>query len=182
MADSVNRWKICTMKLADLKVSPENPRTITNRNFAGLLSSVKRFGQVEPIVFNEKTNRIVGGHQRFRTLVESGKVDAMVLVVNMSEEEESAANLTLNNPAIEGEWDDPALDLLAQLEDADKALFRDLNLDILRKSIEKDNNAPSRMTGNNDSPLLTKCPVCEHEWEISTEDVSLDEKLSGNNA
>ena len=174
--ESPNKWTVKKVKLEDLHVAENNPRVISNRNFQGLIHSMKRFGQVEPIVWNERTGRIVGGHQRFKALVDMGVKEALVLVVDLTQDEELAANLTLNNPAIEGEFDEPIGDLLSQLRGGDSSLFKELNFDALQKTLEDEQN--KRIQGSpeppEDSGLKTKCPVCDHEWEVGVSDVTVE--------
>lgn len=52
------------MKIQDLKKNPENPRKITEEKRKMLLKALRRFGDLSGIVFNRKTERLVGGHQR----------------------------------------------------------------------------------------------------------------------
>ncbi|MDH4163311.1 MAG: DNA modification methylase [Nitrospirota bacterium] len=52
------------MKLSDLTKNPENPRKITAEKQRMLLKSYKRFGDLSGIVYNRKTQRLVGGHRR----------------------------------------------------------------------------------------------------------------------
>jgi hypothetical protein len=178
---SANKWEIREVKLADLEEYDENPREIDEQALAGLISSIDRFGYVEPIVWNEKTKRIVGGHQRLQVLKLKGVKKAQVVVVDMDDAEELAANLTLNNPEIEGEWDDPVNDLLKQLKGADEDLYDSLNLGDLEGFVEslmprggEDDYSGSNgeinideLTGECD----TKCPCCSFEWKIDSKDV-----------
>ncbi|MFC1285888.1 hypothetical protein ABE057_06230 [Bacillus paralicheniformis] len=69
---------------------------------------MKRFGAVEPLVWNERTGNLVGGHQRFKILVEEKTKSLLVSVVNLDEAEEKALNLALNK--ISGDWDDYKLE------------------------------------------------------------------------
>jgi hypothetical protein len=174
---SPTKWTVKKLSLADLHVADCNPRVISNRNFQGLKNSLKRFGQVEPIVWNERTGKIVGGHQRFRVLVDSGIMEALVLVVSMTPEEEEAARLTLNNPVIEGEFDEPIGDLLKHLSDESSSLFKELNFEALQSALEKELN--KKLPGSSPEPpessgFKTKCPCCQHEWEVSVADVSVE--------
>jgi hypothetical protein len=57
-----------TKAIADLVPAPYNPRTISSEALAGLRGSVERFGLVEPVVWNRRTGRVVGGHQRLKVL------------------------------------------------------------------------------------------------------------------
>ena len=169
---SANKWEIKKVKLADLQEYDRNPREIDDKSMTALMKSMERFGYVEPIVWNERTKRIVGGHQRMKALIAKGATEAQVVVVDMSDEIELAANLTLNNPEIQGEWDEPALDLLNQLKGVDSELFRDLRFDDLMDSIDMQ----TQQSGGDDPPPSagdTTCPCCKHEWDIQPEDVEM---------
>jgi hypothetical protein len=71
---------------------------------AGLQASVERFGLVEPVVWNRRTGRVVGGHQRLKVLQQMGGETTEGVVVDLPEIEEKALNVALNNPAIAGEF------------------------------------------------------------------------------
>ena len=61
------------LMMTDIKPFEDNPRTIGGKALTGLEKSIRRFGLVEPIVWNERTGNIVGGHQRLRALKLLGK-------------------------------------------------------------------------------------------------------------
>ena len=173
---TANKWKVETIPLADIKPFEDNPRTIKSKRFGALRASLTRFGYVDLIVWNKTTGNIVGGHQRYKILVEQGVREAKVIVVEMSEKEELAANLTLNNPNIEGDWDDPIEELLSRIEQVGPEFFTDANFGDLRKAVS--NRAPE--PGDDDS-TDTECPCCSHRWEISDKDVvvlSKDEQVA----
>lgn len=170
---SVLKWKIQKVKLSEVKMRPDNPRSISDKALEGLKHSLDRFGYVEPIVWNKKTGHIVGGHQRYYVLVEAGVEEAKMVVVDMPLEEELAANLTLNNPEIEGEWSDEASDLLHQVETNDAELFNSLNMDALKSSLEKTPNMDPGDVGKKESEGDTECPCCHHKWNIKAEDVTV---------
>ena len=77
-----------------------------------LARSMTKFGCVEPIIWNERTGNVVGGHQRLKVLIAAGETELDVSVVNLSAEDEKALNLALNK--IAGVWDDEALSQLLQ--------------------------------------------------------------------
>ncbi|MCM3699209.1 ParB N-terminal domain-containing protein [Paenibacillus macerans] len=83
-----------------------------------LRRSIESFGYVEPIVWNERTGNMVGGHQRYKILVhELGHAELEVSVVNLDDEQERLLNLALNK--VSGRWDDEALArLLSELREA----------------------------------------------------------------
>jgi hypothetical protein len=156
------------MKLSDLERFSDNPRKINEKNRQALLVSMRRFGYIDLIVWNERTGNIVGGHQRYDILVENGVEEVDVLVVDFDEDEEVAANLSLNNPAIEGEWDDPITELLERIQTVDSDFFEEANFDSLREAVGS--MAPPEL---DDAEDKTKCPCCGYSWEVSDKDVKV---------
>jgi DNA modification methylase len=123
------------MALLDLVPADYNPRTITDEALAGLSESLRTFGLVQPIVYNERTGRIVGGHQRAVALEAQGVETTDVVVVDLEEAEEKALNLTLNSPAIAGRWTEDALPILEEIhlelpELADSLMLPELGLEL----------------------------------------------------
>jgi hypothetical protein len=173
---SANKWELKKVRLDSLKVADNNPRTINNRHFQGLMNSIRRFGLVEPIVWNSRTERIIGGHQRYRALVEMGVTEATIVSADMTPEEEIAANLTLNNPAIEGEFDEPVGDLLKNLDANAHDMFNELNLDSLEKALAKADVPPQRSIELDENDFKTACPCCGHKWEITVSDIKVDKE------
>lgn len=109
-----------------------NPRRISDRAMKGLRASLERFGELGGIVYNKRTGRLVGGHQRVKALAAMGIKDAEVRVVDLPVAEEKAANLALNHPGIGGEWDEALLAVvLAEVERDLPAAYEELQLDDL---------------------------------------------------
>ena len=80
-----------------------------------LKRSMQEFGYVEPIVWNKRTGNIVGGHQRYKVLLDMGAQEIDCVVVDLDETKERALNIALNK--ISGEWDLPKLkDLMQELD------------------------------------------------------------------
>jgi hypothetical protein len=94
---------IKTKKISDLKPAPYNPRTSTKKQEDNLAESLKKFGVVEPIIFNETTGHIVGGHFRVRELKKLGYKEVECVIVELSETDEKELNIRLN--ANTGAWD-----------------------------------------------------------------------------
>lgn len=123
--------RIETRKVADLRPADYNPRKIDKKAQAGLTASIERFGAVQPIIVNERTGNIVGGHQRLKSLVELGQTETTVVVIDVDEVEEKALNVALNNPHIAGEFTDALGSILDDIADGAPDLFTDLRLDEL---------------------------------------------------
>ena len=105
----------------DLLPADYNPRKDLkpgDPEYEKLKRSIEQFGYVEPVIWNEKTGRVVGGHQRLKVLIDSGINEVDVVVVDMNTEKEKALNIALNK--ISGEWDTEKLALvIADLQGTD---------------------------------------------------------------
>jgi DNA modification methylase len=128
--------RIITMRVADLKPAPYNPRRIDPAAMAGLTKSVERFGMVQPVVFNTRSNLVVGGHQRLKVLRATGAADTPVVVVDLDPIEERALNVALNSGAISGDFTDALQPLLLEIQSAADQLFTDLRLGALFEAVE----------------------------------------------
>ena len=121
MEQTINIQK---MKLDDIAPANYNPRIELNENdseYDKIKNSIEQFGYVDPIIYNKRTNTIVGGHQRYTVLRDLGYEEVDVSVVDMDEQDEMALNVALNK--VEGEWDkDKLKDVIEQLEE-DKLVF-----------------------------------------------------------
>lgn len=105
---------IRTMPIEALIPADYNPRTLSAKARRKLAASLDTFGLVEPLVWNERTGRLVGGHQRLALLRERGETEVPVSVVNLSEAQEKSLNLMLNNLEAQGRYDPDRLALLLE--------------------------------------------------------------------
>lgn len=112
--------EIRTLKVAQLKAAEYNPRRDLqpeDAEYKKLQRSIKEFGYIEPIIWNERTGNVVGGHQRLKVLLEEGAEDIEAVVVDLDEKDEKILNVLLNK--VKGRWDIGKLaDLLQDLDDA----------------------------------------------------------------
>lgn len=135
---------------ANLLPADYNPRRNLkpgDAEYEKLKRSLEQFGYVEPVIWNKRTGRVVGGHQRLKVLIDIGITEVECVVVDLDEENEKALNVALNK--ISGEWDNDKLALLiADLQGADfdvsltgfdQAELDDLFKDEMKDGIEDDN-------------------------------------------
>src|SRR5262245_24171489 len=104
-----------TLPIGELKPAPYNPRRPLKPGspaWRKLERSLREFGLVEPLVWNESTGHVVGGHARRRILRELGAAEVPVSVVRLTPERERALNVVLNNREAQGRFD---LESLAEL-------------------------------------------------------------------
>lgn len=102
-----------TKKLQELIPADYNPRKDLqpgDPEYEKLKRSIDEFGYVDPIIWNKRTGRICGGHQRFKILKAQGVEEAEVVIVDFDEEKEKAFNIALNK--VNGDWDKDKLALM----------------------------------------------------------------------
>lgn len=83
-------------KISDLKPAPYNPRQATKKDEFHLSNSLKKFGMVDTIIFNERSGYIVGGHFRIRELIKLGYKEVYCSIVDLDEKDERELNIRLN--------------------------------------------------------------------------------------
>lgn len=114
------KMNIQTIPAGKLKAAAYNPRKDLkpgDPEYEKLRCSIEEFGYVEPVIWNQRTGNIVGGHQRFKVLAALGHTEIDCVVLDIDEQREKALNVALNK--IGGEFDIPLLtDLLRDLGDS----------------------------------------------------------------
>lgn len=71
-----------------LKASDYNPRVDLKpgmKEYEKLKNSIETFGYVEPIIVNDRTGRVVGGHQRLSVLRDLGYTEVEVVHVDLDD-------------------------------------------------------------------------------------------------
>ena len=99
--------QIVTKPVAELTPAPYNPRKVlcaSDSPYRKLKQSLERFGLVEPLIWNASTGHLVSGHQRLSILKELQSEVVQVVVVQLTEVEEKALNIVLNNREAQGDW------------------------------------------------------------------------------
>ena len=110
----MNIQKIAASRLKPSKYNPRKDLKPSDPEYRKLKRSIEEFGYVEPIIWNERSGNIVGGHQRFKILLDLGETEIECVVVDLDAKRERALNVALNK--ITGEFDIPMLtDLLLDL-------------------------------------------------------------------
>lgn len=110
-------------QIKQIKTAKYNPRRISDQQLASLKASIERFGFVDPVIVNDRTGTLVGGHQRIKAAKDLGLKEVPVVSVNLDEADEKALNVALNK--ISGEWD---LDMLRGVLEDVQAGGLDLSL------------------------------------------------------
>lgn len=116
MNTSMNIQKISVDQLKPAKYNPRKNLKPGDPAYEKIRRSLHEFGYVDPVIWNEVTGNIVGGHQRYKVLVAEGATEIDCVVVHIeNKQEEKALNIALNKAV--GEWEPVALaDLLSDLK------------------------------------------------------------------
>lgn len=131
----MNGFPVRRLSVGDLKDAEYNPRKQERDSFEGLRKSVATFGMVQAVVWNKRTQRVVGGHKRKKTLSPKSMTD--VIEVDLDETMEKALNLSLNNPHIQGDFTSQLGTILEELEKKIPDLAADLLIDDLNVDFDE---------------------------------------------
>ena len=122
--------KFASYPSSSLVPAPYNPRRVlkpTDKAYRKLEASIREFGLVEPLIWNERTGHVVGGHARLAILKAIGVTEVPVSVVRLSDAREKALNVVLNNQEAQSRYDPgrlaEVLDELAELPEFDMTGF-----------------------------------------------------------
>jgi len=119
---SFERFEMEELRRTALKGAPYNPRTLSPPARRKLKRGLEKMGLLAPIVWNRRSGRVVSGHQRLSCMDDLAKgqdYSLQVAVVDLDEKAEKAANVLLNNPLAQGEWDMERLGALLSTPDLD---------------------------------------------------------------
>lgn len=128
--------KVAIEKLTPAEYNPRVELKPGDAAYEKLKRSIETFGYVEPIIFNERSGTVVGGHQRLSVLRDLGETEVECVIVNMDENDEKALNIVLNK--VNGEWDmDKLSELLAEIDNSDyDATLTGFDLDEIEEMIQ----------------------------------------------
>jgi DNA modification methylase len=167
-------------KISELTPAPYNPRESTEKQESQLKQSLKKFGVVEPIIYNKQTGYIVGGHFRVRELQKLGYTEIECVIVDLSEEDEKELNIRLN--ANTGQWDWDELANNFELED-----LNDWGLEVpnMKHELEaEDDNFEEPETIETDIVLGDLFEIGEHRLLCGDSGIveNLDKLMNGDKA
>ena len=108
--------KLPVSMLKPAKYNPRKDLKPGDPAYEKIKRSLHDFGYVDPVIWNEVTGNIVGGHQRYKVLTAEGATEIDCVVVHIENpNDEKALNVALNKAV--GEWEPKALaDLLSDLQ------------------------------------------------------------------
>ncbi len=155
------------ISIGELNPACYNPRVSLepgDPDYERLKQSISKFGHVQPVVWNQRTGNVVGGHQSLKVMEDLGYTEVDCVVVELVEAEEKTLNVALNK--ISGRWDIDKLSVimeelaaegLAELTGHSDAEIRRLTL-----QAEQSINADGELNADKfaEETFQNKCPRC----------------------
>jgi len=156
-------------KLIPAEYNPRKDLKPGDHEYDALKQAITAFGFLEPIVWNERSGHVVGGHQRLKVLKEQDVKDVPCVVVDFDEDTEKGANLALNK--IRGDWDFAKLaDVLLELDTANFELdltgFEEGEVKNIMAWTPEHANQPEYDESVADDVKKVTCPECGHEFPV----------------
>jgi len=166
MSQTLAKPIIRKFRLSDLEGAEYNPRGITDSAFAGLRESLSELGMLEMPVVNiaDGKKRLVSGHQRVAAMKAEGITHADCACVSLDEALEKMANITMNNPAIQGSWDIekalPSLETISvALPKPEQMRFNDLTDEIRREAEKMAKASAKKSEASSELPTTPPTPA-----------------------
>jgi DNA modification methylase len=117
---TVRNLEIRRVPLSALQPDPANARTHGPANLDAITSSLRRFGQAEPLIVQAGTMRLIAGHGRLEVMKRLGWAEAAIVELDVESIDAAALAIALNRSSELAEWDDVALaQVLATLQQED---------------------------------------------------------------
>ena len=148
--------EIKTIPIDSIIPDAKNPRKIRKDAYKGLTSSLENFGYVGLLIVNQRNGQLVSGHQRLKVLKDAGAKEVPVVMVNLTETQQKALLVTMNNTEIMGEFTDalrPFIDLIREQMPQE---FLDLKIDVLKSKLGMDKPEKIGKTLPDDLPKRPK--------------------------
>jgi hypothetical protein len=162
------------VRLEELHHDPANARKHGPRNLDNLVASLQEFGQVEPLVVQKGTGKVIGGNGRLTAMKSLGYTECDIVEFDGSQIQAAALGITLNRSAEHASWDNSALaETLRALQEEEFDLeavgFTDDEVDAMfgadQPAIADDAVPPDDFNAY-DEAIDTEycCPKCGYSW------------------
>lgn len=160
--------KIEIVDIGSIKPYDKNPRRISKKNLQRLERSISEFGMPQPIICN-KDGTVIGGHQRLKAARNIGMDKVPVIYMDLPEDKMIALNIALNNPNMQGEWEEPELvDLLSSLLQIPDTDPTSTGFDLAEIETLIGRNAPEPKDQENYIPEIPEVPLTKpgDAWQL----------------
>ena len=153
------------VKLSDIHLNPDNPRTITEKAMAKLVKSLQEFPdmmELREIVVDEK-NEVLGGNMRLLALQKIGAKEATAKIVKGLTAEQKRRFIISDNSQF-GEWDMDALS-----SEWDSLPLIEWGIDLPKAWMAPEPEDENQDNPDPEKPQVIICPKCQHEFSVLKE-------------
>jgi hypothetical protein len=152
-----------------LHADPANANTHDERNLRTIRDSLREFGQVEPLVVQKGTGRVIGGNGRLEVMRDEGVHEVDVVEFEGSEVQARALAIALNRTAKTSVFDDTILaEQLRALQSEDFPIagagFTDAEVDALLQSLGDEALGGNGEVAQDEPPPLDKAAELQEKW------------------
>ena len=148
--------EIKTLPIESIIPDDKNPRAIKREAYKGLVSSLEEFGYVDLLIVNQRNNQLVSGHQRLKALQEAGVKEVPVIMVDLTEAQQKALLVTMNNTEIMGEFTEALRPIIDMIRNQMPQEFLSLKIDTLKSKLGMDVPEKIGKTLPDDLPKIPK--------------------------
>jgi ParB-like chromosome segregation protein Spo0J len=153
-------WTLQQFNIDDLTDYYKNPRSLSDKEFKQLKTSLDKFGMIDkPIVNADSAHTIIGGHQRKHVLEASGvkEIECWIPDRELSDKEVEELNIRLNKNT--GSWDFDTLASEFELDDLLDWGFTEMDLGIYPEDEEEGAEEEEVLRPKNFMRILISVPV-----------------------
>ena len=151
--------EVKTVKLSEIKLNPDNPRTISTKDMDRLVKSLQEFPEMMEIreVVCDEDYVVIGGNMRTLALRKAGASEVIAKIVTGLTPEQKREFIIKDNSEF-GTWD---MDLLSTWDDLP---LTDWGVDLPEDWMEPipDDNKPIDEAGMSETE--NECPKCGFKW------------------
>lgn len=153
-----------TLKLSEIKLNPDNPRTITEKDMAYLVKSLEDFPDMMKLreIVVDEDGMIIGGNMRYRGLQQIGEKECLVKIVKGLTPEQKREFIIKDNSQY-GIFD---YDILAN--EWSNLPLAEWGLDI-PKAWTAEPEEENQDEPEPEEPQIITCPKCQHQFSVLKE-------------
>lgn len=160
------------VSIDDVFEDPANARKHGAENLTAIKASLRSFGQVEPLIVQRSSMKVIGGNGRLKVMRQLGWTEVDIADTDIDNASAAALGIALNRTSELATWDADALDqILREIETGDEDLQAMLSkLAEDEKLIPQDEpEAPEDFKGvGEDIDVNCTCPKCGYQWSDGT--------------
>lgn len=154
------------IKLSEIKINPDNPRQISEKQMERLVKSLQEFPEMMELreIVVDENMMILGGNMRYLALKEAGEQECIAKIVSGLTDEQKREFIVKDNAQF-GEWD---LDALGNAWD--DLPLAEWGVDIPKSWGDLPGGPPMDDPDlDSEKPQIIICPKCQHEFSVLKE-------------